>query len=163
MNKLAERVPASSVAEFFIQKSNLSSPRKVITNKKIQKLVYYAQAWSLAINKHPLFKEKIEAWVHGPAIKSVYDKYKEFGFNAIKKEPDLALIEMIPKEDKKILEQVWNVYGKYDSSYLEMLTHSESPWQNARAGLEVSENSENEISIDSMQEFYSAKLKKSKD
>ncbi|MFA5932007.1 MAG: type II toxin-antitoxin system antitoxin SocA domain-containing protein [Candidatus Paceibacterota bacterium] len=160
MNKLAVSVPASSIAEYFIQKSNLSSPRRVITNKKIQKLVYYAQAWSLAINKRPLFEEKIEAWVHGPAIKSVYDRYKKFGFSVIKKEPDLALIKVISENDKNILEQVWDVYGKYDSSYLEMLTHSELPWQKAREGLTVDESSENEISIASMQEFYSSKLKK---
>ncbi len=162
MNKLAVKTPASSIAEFFIQKSNLSSPRKVITNKKIQKLVYYAQAWSLVINKRPIFDEKIEAWVHGPAIKSLYDRYKEFSFNAIKKEPDSALINLITEEDRKILDQVWDVYGKYDSSYLEALTHSESPWQDAREGLSVDEISENEITLESMKEFYSSKLKELK-
>jgi uncharacterized phage-associated protein len=148
---------ASSIAEFFLQKANLSG--KPITNKKIQKLVYYAQAWSLVVNKKPLFKEKIEAWVHGPAIRSIYAKYKEFGFNPIKKEPDLALIKKISTTDKKLLEQVWKLYGKYDSSYLEMLTHSEAPWQDARAGLEASENSEQEITQKSMKDFYSKKIK----
>ncbi len=154
--KVAKTVSASSIAEFFIQKANLSG--KVITNKKIQKLVYYAQAWSLVVNKKPLFKEKIEAWVHGPAIKSVYAKYKEFGFNPIKKEPDIELINKISDIDKNLLEQVWKLYGKYDSSYLEMLTHSEAPWQDARAGLEASENSEQEITRKSMMDFYTRKM-----
>jgi len=53
---------------------------------------------------------------------------------------------------------VWKVYGKFDSRYLEMLTHSEGPWQDARNNVQSYENSENEITTKSMKSFYSKKL-----
>lgn len=151
-----KKISALSVAEYFIDKAN--NDKKPITNKKLQKLVYYAQAWSLVFNNKKLFNEKIEAWVHGPAVKSLYVKYKSFGFSPIQKEADSSLIKAIPIQDKKLLDKIWSVYGSLDAGYLEMLTHNETPWKEAREGLESSENSENEISIKTMKSFYSEKL-----
>lgn len=157
MTSAATKMTPLTVAEYFIEKSNKEG--WPITNKKLQKLLYYSQAWSLVLRDKKLFNEKIEAWVHGPAIKSVYVEYKNFGFSPIKKETDSVLLKTISSEDQKLLNSVWSVYGKLDADYLEMLTHSESPWQNARQGLQSSESSENEISPLSMKNFYSEKLK----
>lgn len=151
---------ATQIAEYFIDRAN--KERKPITNKKLQKLVYYAQAWSLVINREKLFTEKIEAWVHGPAIRSLYVKYKEFGFNPIQRKINPDTIDSINPKTKKILDSVWDVYGKLDSAYLELLTHSEKPWLEAREGLQNYEHSENEISIKTMFDFYSEKLKLAK-
>src|SRR3989338_5532528 len=118
------------VADYFIKK-NKQDPRG-LSNKKLQKLLYYAQAWSLVINKERLFNDPIEAWVHGPAIPAVYSTFREFGFNDIKvpvSESDLATLS---EKEKGVLDEVWTVYGKYDAGYLELLTHSELPWQEAR-------------------------------
>ena len=54
-----------------------------ITHLKLQKLIYYSQAWSLALNGIALFEEDFEAWAHGPVIPEVYQEYKEYGFNAL--------------------------------------------------------------------------------
>ncbi|MFA5095326.1 MAG: type II toxin-antitoxin system antitoxin SocA domain-containing protein [Candidatus Paceibacterota bacterium] len=156
MSLVTKKVSALTVAEYFIDKAN--KDKKGITNKKLQKLVYYAQAWFLVFNNQKLFNEKIEAWVHGPAIKSLYVKYKDFGFNYIQKEADATLIKTIPTEAKKLLDEIWSVYGGLDADYLEMLTHNETPWKEAREGLESSKNSENEISPKTMKSFYSQKL-----
>ena len=150
------KLTASSVAEYFIDKANKEG--KPITNKKLQKLVYYAQAWSLVLKNKKLFDEKIEAWVHGPAIKSLYVKYKNFGFSPIKKNADTALLKTVSSVNKKLLDNIWSVYGSLDADYLEMLTHSETPWKEAREGLQSSANSENEISLKTMKSFYSQKL-----
>ena len=152
-----KKISALLVAEYFINKANREG--KPITNKKLQKLVYYAQAWSLVLNKKKLFSDKIEAWIHGPAVRSLYIKYKDFGFNPIKKDIDQETLEVFSGEDKKLLNSVWKVYGKLDPSYLEMLTHSEKPWQEAREGLEGHESSTNEISLDSMKGYYIEKLR----
>ena len=160
MSKKKKKIGALQVAEYFIDKAN--KEKKPITNKKLQKLVYYAQAWSLVLKKKKLFDEKIEAWVHGPAIKSLYVKYKSFGFNPIQKEADQASLKNLSSENKKLLDNVWSVYGGLDAYYLEMLTHSETPWQEAREGLQSSQNSENEISIKAMKSFYSKKLELAK-
>jgi uncharacterized phage-associated protein len=155
-----KKIGALQVAEYFIDKAN--QERKPITNKKLQKLVYYAQAWSLVLKNKKLFDEKIEAWVHGPAIKSLYVEYKKFGFNLIEKKADNASLKNLSSADKKLLDEVWSVYGGLDADYLEMLTHSETPWKEAREGLQNSENSENEISLKTMKSFYSQKLKTAK-
>ena len=151
---------AQQIADYFLWKAN--NDKRAITNKKLQKLLYYAQAWSLAVRNRRLFGEKIEAWVHGPAIPAVYFEYKKFGFAPIKKSISARVIERLPKDTKEFLDQVWSVYGKYDAAYLEYLTHSEEPWQKARAGLEPHIGSENEISLQEMKKFYSAKLKQRK-
>ena len=57
---------AREVAEYFIEKAYSENDK--ITQKKLQKMLYYAQAWFLAFNNKKLFEEKIEAWLHGPAI-----------------------------------------------------------------------------------------------
>ncbi len=73
------KLSGQNIAEYFLWKaSNESRP---VTNKKLQKLLYYAQAWSLVLRDKKLFDDKIEAWIHGPAIRKVYLGYKEFGFN----------------------------------------------------------------------------------
>ena len=70
MSSVVKKTSALTVADYFLYKAN--KEKKPITNKKLQKLVYYAQAWSLVLNNKKLFSEPIEAWVHGPAVRSLY-------------------------------------------------------------------------------------------
>ena len=158
---LHTNINANKVAKYFIWKAQ--GEKKAITNKKLQKLLYYAQAWSLVLNDKKLFNEKIEAWVHGPAVRDVYVEYKKFGFGPITESVPDDVVAKIPEDTKNFLDQVWSVYGKRDAAYLEYLSHSEMPWQKAREGLEPHIGSENEISLRDMREFYSSKIKKSKD
>jgi len=148
---------ALQVGLYFLYLANKAG--KPITNKKLQKLVYYAQAWSLVINKRKLFADRIEAWVHGPAIRTLYSEYKEFGFSPIKRKVDEDITEFFLPRDKKLLDNVWKTYGKLDSEYLEMLTHSEKPWQESREGLQGDESSNNEISLETIKTYYLKKLK----
>lgn len=157
--KKGSQYSALDIAKFFIWKSQQENRR--ISNKKLQKLLYYSQAWSLVLDNKPLFDDKIEAWVHGPAIKSVYREFKRFGFNPIEIKVDEEDIEVL--KNSEVLNSVWNVYGNYDANYLEYLTHSEDPWQNARESLEFDRNSDIEISLEAMKSYYSSLLEKSKD
>ncbi len=150
---------ATEVAEYFIEKAYSENDK--ITRKKLQKMLYYAQAWFLVVNKRKLFEEKIEAWLHGPAIYSIYQEYKSFGFLPIKKEIDKSLISKIDEKQKGFLNQIWKIYGKYDADYLEILSHNEEPWQKARIGVAKFSASRNEISTTIMKKFYSDLLLKS--
>lgn len=150
---------ALEVGLYFLYLAN--KEKKPITNKKLQKLVYYAQVWSFALNDKKLFNDKIEAWVHGPAIPKLYSKFKVFEFNPIKIDTKDAKFRFNPSQ-KKLLDNVWKVYGKYDAEYLEALTHSELPWQEARQGLEASDPSSNAINLETAKLFYAAKLKQHK-
>lgn len=151
---------AQLVADFFLTQAK--EKKKLISNKKLQKLLYYAQAWHLVFHGKKLFKEDIEAWIHGPAIKEIYVKYKKFGFAPI----DLTKysktdFKKLSSEQIELLENIWKIYGKYDADYLEELTHSEEPWQKAREGLTPTKSSDNVISDESMKTFYKSLLKES--
>ncbi len=150
---------AQEVAYYFIYKNN--QDKKGLTNKKLQKLLYYAQAWSLVTRNKVIFHEDIEAWVHGPAIPRIYIQFKDYGSSEIIKEIEETSFSDLNIDEKKLLDEIWRIYGKYDGSYLETLSHSEEPWQEARKGLSDFESSNNKISTDTMKKYYGQKIKRS--
>lgn len=141
------------VATYFLNLSlNDSRPNTKISHLKLQKLVYYAQAWHLAALGKSLFNERIEAWPHGPVSPELYQEYKEYGYQSIphfyrdvRFENDLS---------KQIVEMVWSFYGSYDAKELEKLTHSEDPWKNARKGLSSWQASNREITKGSIESYF---------
>lgn len=148
---MPNQTTALKVAKYFIWKSQQEG--KAITNKKLQKLLYYAQAWNLVIKGQPLFNDKIEAWIHGPAIWNVYQEYKKYGFSPITEEIKKTDIKKVPSQD--VLEDVWMIYGqKYDADFLEQLTHNEKPWQDAREKIESEGKINPEIDLVDMRDYY---------
>lgn len=143
-------IRASDVARYFLSRSKLNS-ETAITHLKLQKLVYYAQAWHLALTEGPLFRERIEAWIHGPVCPDLYYEYRKHGFSEI---APTSPPNNLTTQQINILEAVWQAYGSYDGNYLEELTHKEEPWKKARAGLNGLERSSNEIDHKSMADYY---------
>ena len=47
-----------------------------LTTMKLQKLLYYSQAWSLVWDDKPLFAEEFEAWANGPVCRELYNMHK---------------------------------------------------------------------------------------
>lgn len=142
---------ANLVAERIISLSH--EKHNPVSNLKLQKLIYYAQAWYLALHKKALFEADIEAWVHGPVVPAVFRNYKGYKWSSI---PDSGLHDTHPFSAH--LEDVWRVYGRFSAYDLERLTHSEGPWKEARHGLAPDASSNNVITKASMREYYSARL-----
>ena len=142
---------ASQVADYIIHFSHQHGD--LVTNLKLQKLVYYAQAWYLALYGKPLFGGRLEAWVHGPVQPTVYQNFKKFGWNPITDDPGEV---NLPEHIKSHLNEVMEVYGVLSAYQLERLTHREAPWLNARNGLPMDINSEAAISPQDMEKFYRA-------
>jgi len=148
-------ISVKEVAGYFLVKSEPGTKRE-ITHLKLQKLVYYSQGYYLALNKgEPMFKEKLQAWVHGPVCPMLYYEFRLYDDRAI---PPLTKESLIEDLYKKVLDSVWKVYGKFDGIELERLTHEETPWIKARKGAPAWKASNDEISIESMQEYFSRKL-----
>ena len=141
---------ANTIADFFIYYSHNSGD--LITNLKLQKLVYYAQAWHLSLNDTELFSEEIEAWVHGPVIPSVYQKYRKYTYNPI---PEQSAKPELSVDMAKFLIGVYNIYGKYTAYQLELMTHQEEPWEQAQNYLHPGEYSNEIIPKEEMKRFYS--------
>lgn len=127
-----------------------------LTHMRVQKLLYYCQGWSLADRDRPLFDDAIEAWVHGPVVRSVYSRLSKFGSNTI--DPaDLGDYEdEIDPDDVVFIERVWKTYKDHSTTSLREMTHSEPPWKEARKGLPVEAISDRKISPDSMRRFFLA-------
>lgn len=130
----------------------------LITNLRLQKLLYYTQVWHLVnFNKEPLFDDEIKAWNFGPVVEEVYRKFKNFRHTPISLNVKKDEIEKI--FDKKAIDFVEFIYGKYSrfSAYdLVNLTHNEKPWIDAnKSNLKI-------IDRDKMYEYYSELCKKSK-
>jgi len=124
----------------------------VITHLKLQKLLYYAQAWSLVLLDRPMFNAEIQAWTHGPVVPVIFRKYADYKMENIPT-PDNCPQD-IGKEVEEVLQDVMRTYGIYEAKYLEKLTHQEEPWKEARKGLPLEARCNNIISLVTMKEFY---------
>ena len=121
------KVPtAKNVSEYFLC---LSDPDvgEIISNLKIQKLVYYAQGFHLALHRTKLFEEDIIAWEHGPVVESLYQEYKIFGNQAIP-QPEYFEESVFSESQLMLLKEVYEVYGQFSAWKLRNMTHSERPW-----------------------------------
>lgn len=122
-----------------------------MTNKKLQKLCYYAKAWYLALNDTNIVEESFEAWVHGAVQPKLYQKYKIYGFGYIPKVFDTT---KIPEEFLSFAREIYDSYGDLSGDELERLNHTETPWIEARGDLKPWQNSETIISENTMKQFY---------
>lgn len=130
-----------------------------ITNLKLQKIVYYCQAWNLAIHDEPLFDEPIEAWVHGPAVLSLYRRFKDGGDLAIDtSDVGTDPLEELSDRDRSLIDEVWNTYGPLSGSQLRNLTHQEAPWRNARGACGEYDRCSQAIDHDTMRSYYRSRL-----
>lgn len=123
----------------------------LITHLKLQKLVYYAQAWSLAIRGVPLFEEDVQAWAHGPVAPSVFRAFRGYGMDPI---PAPARTPKLDEDTVELLEEVLDVYGEHSAKKLEKLTHRERPWRDARGDLPDEASSSAIIPKEAMRTFY---------
>lgn len=121
-----------------------------INNLKLQKLLYYCQAWHLGIYDKPLFHDRIEAWIHGPVVPFVYRAYKAFQWSPITVDSGSTL----PGECGDHVESVLKAYGSFSAWELERLTHSENPWKQARGGIPPDQSSHAIITHESMKAAF---------
>lgn len=122
-----------------------------MTTWKLQKLVYYCQAWSLVWDDDVLFPEEIEAWANGPVVRDLYNKHRKFyQVSSIRQgNPD-----NLTDTQRETIDEVLKFYGDKSSQWLKDLTHMELPWQLARKDLPIGERGNNIISKASLGEYY---------
>src|SRR5262249_21516885 len=109
---------------------------------KLQKLVYYCQAWHLVWDDEPLFKARIEAWANGPDVPKLYPQHR--GSYRLDSSPSGDSSNLTASETETI-DAVIKYYGDKSGQWLSELTHRESPWRDARKGLAPGERGNNEI------------------
>lgn len=124
-----DMITAPAAAKYIL---TLDDPEDgdLMSNLKLQKLLYYAQGVHLALHNEPLFSAKIEAWKHGPVCPPVYQTYKEFASTPIPRPKDFDPASL-PAKARKTMDEVHRVYGQFSAWRLREMTHDEPPWKNA--------------------------------
>ncbi|BCY13133.1 Panacea domain-containing protein [Actinoplanes sp. L3-i22] len=118
---------------------------------RLQKLVYYSQAWHLALLDEPLFTDTIQAWRDGPVTMTLWDQHR--GQRTVSSWPagDPARLNAA---GARVVELVCQVYGALSGDDLSELTHNELPWRVARQGLPDHQPSRSTIQPEEMKRFY---------
>lgn len=132
---------ARDVAQYILDS------RGPTTAMKLQKLVYYTQAWSIVWDDDVLFNEPIEAWKNGPVVRDLWESTR-----------GRFRVEAIPGSDtsrlsagqRETVDRVLDFYGSQDAQWLSDLTHMEAPWKEA-----YQQGQNTPISLERMSEFYS--------
>lgn len=123
---------------------------ELMSNMKLQKMLYYQQGYHLALFDEPLFEEDLEAWMYGPVVPVVYEHYKINGSKGI--QPEKSVIKLTNKEEA-LFNEVYRIYGIYSATGLMNLSHSEKPWNSVPTG------TGNVISKSTLKMFFKKKLK----
>jgi len=123
-------VSAVTIANRFIELAKRD--RIPLTNMQLQKLVYIAHGWALALLGQPLIKDLVEAWQYGPVIPSLYHNLSKYGAGTVDEPiPFLGGGKLTPNEEA-LIESVWKSYGQMSGFKLSTITHQENtPWSRA--------------------------------
>ena len=136
------------VAKYFLSLNN-EAEGDLISNLKLQKLVYYAQGFHLALHDKPLFEEDIYAWTHGPVVPELYHEYKEYGSGHVPcpEEFDFSILE----DAREFLDEIYDTFGQFSAWKLRNMTHEEPPWREASDRREV-------ITHESLKEYFKTQI-----
>ena len=135
------------IANWFLNKES-------VPQKKLQKLCYYAKAWTMVLLPEDNLDFSFQAWVHGPVNAELWKKFKRYGYYEIERDALEGCSSSIDVKTTEVLELVWNTYGEFNGFQLENLTHSEDPWINARKGLSATEPSTLPMNNQVIKDYY---------
>ena len=146
-------MPRNHIEAKYTQLAETSARYEPLTGMKLQKLVYYGQAWSLVWDDKCLFPEQIEAWIYGPVVRELFNVSRGH-FRPQRIPSSLTSTGSLNEKQVETVDLVVTAYGKFKTGALVNMTHAEKPWQEARKGLGPIDHGDTIISTDLMKEFY---------
>lgn len=153
----------NTIADYIIQRLNADEDMNLI-NLKLQKLIYYLQAWSFGIKGERFVNSSFEAWVHGPVCRELYDRFKNsktlYSFISIEDVQNIDSASCIETQDRDFIHFILDNYAGFSGVELETMTHKEKPWIEARGGIAPMIGCNNVISEDTMKEYYGERWKR---
>lgn len=142
-----QAVTVFDVAAYIIKKMGAMSAMK------LQKLVYYCQAWSLVWDEKPLFKERVEAWANGPVVRELFNFHRgQFQISSIQ----IGNPDLLQDFQRETIDAVLDYYGDKGAQWLIDLTRMEEPWKITRKGMPCRERGNRAISLDLIADYYSS-------
>lgn len=157
LGKISALILANYILKYYGPMSHL----------KLQKLLYYTEAYHLAYFECPVLNEEFEAWVHGPVCKPVYSSLKdssilhtEMIFDSSKDaDPDKDVKSILTSSQIENIDFFLKQLSSWTGLELEAATHREFPWIEARMGIPASRPCSNLIKKNTMKEFYFAEIR----
>ena len=132
----------------------LNKEKSVVSNLKMQKLLYFFQGLYSVPDHEALFKDEFEAWQYGPVVRAVYREFRMFGANSIPAFSQAYLerkeIRSLEEEDKGFIHDIALILKDCSASDLVNMTHEQSPWQNAYDP----KKTDNLISFESIDSYF---------
>lgn len=125
-----------------------------MSSMKLQKLVYYSQAWNLVWVEEPIFGEPIQAWANGPVVYDLFRAHR--GLFTVDEEWAKGDADALTATERGTVDAVVDNYGNLTGRQLSALTHDEGPWREARQGLAPTDRSTRTIDLESLAEYYGA-------
>ncbi|MBX0291944.1 SocA family protein [Hymenobacter sp. HSC-4F20] len=154
------KIDSTHLCEYIITQV---APNGGVSHLKLQKLLYYIQAYHLAYFDSPVVDDQFQAWVHGPVSRKIYDEIKDFSvlhgevkFQQEEGEPTPAerLSSTLSPDQVEFINDVLAEFGPKSAYALEAMTHSETPWIEARRGYGPADRCDRTLSEDSMMRYY---------
>ena len=145
------------IADYVI--SRLVTDETPINQLKLQKLLYYIQAWHLAHADKPIVEAKFQAWVHGPVNRAIFDRFRSTkmlysNMTLADIRPEFNSNTALTDDERGFINAVLDAYGGLTGDQLESLTHQEEPWIEARGNLGPDQRCERDIAEGTMTRFY---------
>lgn len=137
------------IAKKILKKGTDNDSGELISNLKLQKLLYYQQGYHLAMFDTPLFADEFEAWMYGPVVPSVFELYKSNGRNGIEYSGEVVTLSA---DEEGLFNEVYDIYSRYSAFGLKDMTHNEMPWKSTPTGRG------NIISKDKIRDFFKTKI-----
>lgn len=155
-----DKARIDDVVDYIVVK--LDEARANLTILKLQKLLYYVQAWRLALRDQTLFDGKFQAWVHGPVNRQVYDRFaSKYTMYAALRREDVRVgfdADALSPAIRAHIDEVLEAYANYSGSQLERMTHDEAPWIEARGDKGPAERCERELDEATMASYFKQEL-----
>ena len=147
------------ITDYIILRVKAEDKDASLINLKLQKLLYYVQAWSYGIHKKPMFVGDFEAWIHGPVNREIYDRFNatKYLYSEINIEDCRNRSVTLSSEDQEFVDFILENYLKYSGAELERLSHSEAPWILTRSGLHANDRCDKIILPKLMIDYYGKK------
>jgi len=130
-----------AVANYFLELGEREGRK--LTPMQLQKLVYFAHGWHLALKDKPLVQDPIEAWAYGPVVPDLYHALKAYGSGAVTSrlrqfrmgdgQLHVSKPTVTDPDTQRFLERIWKVYGHLSAVQLSAMTHRpNTPWTKVR-------------------------------
>lgn len=119
--------PVLNIANKIIASTD-ASQGEIISNLKLQKLLYYMQGFFIAVFDEKLFENEIEAWQYGPVVREMYEHFKTFGSGAIMLQGEVEIANL-SEEENQLFYNVMEEYGQFSAIKLMNMTHEELPYK----------------------------------